>query len=52
MGIFGVLTVIFIVLKVLGIIAWSWWAVFSPMFILIGLYAIWLVFVGLLTKLW
>lgn len=34
-GFFLVLTIIFITLKLCGIIAWSWWLVLSP--ILIGL---------------
>ena len=41
MNILGVLTVIFIVLKLVGVITWSWWWVFSP---IIGMWA----FVGFL----
>lgn len=37
MGLLGVLQVIFIVLKCLGLIAWSWWAVLIPLWIAIGL---------------
>lgn len=37
MGLLGVLQVIFIVLKCLDIIAWSWWAVLIPLWISIGL---------------
>ncbi len=33
----GVLQIIFIVLKVLKVISWSWWAVFIPTFISIGI---------------
>lgn len=33
MGIFGFLTCIFVVLKLLGVIAWSWWLVFLPLII-------------------
>lgn len=29
-GFFGLLTVLFIALKLLGYISWSWWAVLSP----------------------
>lgn len=38
-GIFGVLTIVFIVLKLVGVINWSWWWVLSPLLIglLIGL---------------
>lgn len=37
MGLAEVLTVIFVVLKLVGVIAWSWWLVFSPMLIVGGL---------------
>lgn len=30
MGITTVLTIIFIVLKLVGVISWSWWLVFLP----------------------
>lgn len=33
MGFSGVLTLIFITLKLLGVIDWSWWWVLSPMWI-------------------
>lgn len=33
MGFFSVLTLIFIVLQLCGIIAWSWWLVMLPMII-------------------
>jgi len=29
-GFFGLLTIVFIVLKLLGTISWSWWWVLSP----------------------
>ncbi len=32
MGFLEVLTVIFIVLKLAGIIDWSWWLVWAPMY--------------------
>lgn len=32
-GFVGVLTIVFIVLKLLGKIAWSWWWVLSPIWI-------------------
>jgi len=31
MGFFGVLGLIFIVLKLVGVITWSWWLVTSPL---------------------
>lgn len=36
-GVLGVLQIIFIVLKVLNLISWSWWAVFIPSFIGLGI---------------
>lgn len=30
-GFFGLLTIVFIVLKVTEMVAWSWWIVFSPL---------------------
>lgn len=30
---FGILTVAFIVLKLCGVIKWSWWLVFIPLYI-------------------
>lgn len=32
-GFTGLLTIVFIVLKLLGVIAWSWWWVLSPIWI-------------------
>lgn len=37
MGIFGVLGIVFIVLKLTGLISWSWWWVLSPYWILAAL---------------
>ena len=45
-GIYGVLQIIFIVLKLLKLINWSWWLVFIPTFISIGITLL-AVFVGL-----
>lgn len=33
----------FIIMKVLGFVAWSWWLVFTPLYALVGLYFIALV---------
>lgn len=47
-GFFGLLQIVFIVLKLIGIINWSWWLVFSPLWIayslwlLVLLFAMWL----------
>jgi len=40
MSLAGVLTVIFVVLKLLGVIAWSWWWVLSPLWISLILFLI------------
>ncbi len=37
LGLGAVLTVVFVVLKLCGLIDWSWWWVLSPMWISIGL---------------
>jgi hypothetical protein len=37
-GIAGVLTIVFVVLKLVGVIAWSWWWVLSPLWISFGLF--------------
>ena len=37
-GFFGFLTLIFITLKLIGVINWSWWWVLSPMWIWIPLF--------------
>ena len=42
-GFVGVLTIVFIVLKLLGKIAWSWWWVLSPIWISVILVIIYLI---------
>jgi hypothetical protein len=44
-GFVGLLTIAFVVLKLTGVIAWSWWWVLSPLWI--G-FALWLVLVGVI----
>jgi len=49
-GFAGLLTIVFIVLKLLGKITWSWWWVLSPLWISFGLVILILficVFIGL-----
>jgi len=48
-GFFGLLTLLFIALKLLGHIAWSWWWVLSPILIPIGIGAIFLLVLGLIA---
>lgn len=33
-GFLGLLTIVFVVAKILGLISWSWWWVFSPLWII------------------
>lgn len=44
LGFAGALTILFIALKLTGVIAWSWWWVLSPLWI--G-FALWLLIVGI-----
>lgn len=51
-GGFGtLLTIVFVVLKLTGVIAWSWWLVFLPMIISWGLFFLILLVVGVLAVL-
>lgn len=40
MGIAEVLTIVFVVLKLIGVIAWSWWIVLLPSIISFSIYAL------------
>ena len=44
-GFAGLLTLVFIVLKLCGVIAWSWWWVLAPVWITVAIYIITLVVV-------
>lgn len=46
MGLLEVLTVLFVALKLTGVIAWSWWLVLLPEIIAVGIYVIWVGFIG------
>lgn len=43
MGFLELLTIIFIVLQLTGVIAWSWWLVFTPLIIAAVFYLIWFI---------
>ena len=43
MGFTEILTIIFVVLKLIGIISWSWWLVFMPEIIAVALYVLFLI---------
>ena len=45
-GFIGLLTIAFIVLKLTGYIAWSWWWVLSPVWVPLAVVAVFLVFVA------
>lgn len=47
-GFATLLTIVFVVLKLTGVIAWSWWLVFLPMIISWGLVLLAFVIVGIL----
>ena len=51
MGIIGVLQIIFIVLKLVGVINWSWWLVLIPLWIDIACFIIGIIIV-LVSKRW
>lgn len=46
-GFAGLLTVAFIVLKLTGVIAWSWWWVLSPLWISVALVGVALLILAL-----
>lgn len=48
-GFTGLLTIVFIVLKLTGFIAWSWWWVFSPIWISILLVIAILIIIGIIA---
>lgn len=50
LGLCDVLTIVFLVLKLVGAIDWSWWWVFSPILIALGLYVVLLVVAAILKK--
>ena len=50
MGILEVLLILFIVLKALGILAWSWWVVFIPLYVDVVLYLAWFGAVALIFR--
>lgn len=51
LGLLSVLQIIFLVLKLLKLINWSWWLVFIPTFINIGIMIICLAILGICTLL-
>jgi hypothetical protein len=50
MGFLEVLTTVFIVLKLTGVIDWSWFLVLLPEIIAVGLYVFWFICVTILMS--
>ena len=50
MGFLGVLTLIFIVLKLVGVISWSWWLVLMPLWIELGVIVVLLIILFVVTR--
>lgn len=54
MGLAELLTIVFVVLKLTGVIDWAWWLVLLPEIIAVGLYLAWgiiaTVFAGVMGK--
>jgi hypothetical protein len=48
-GFTGLLTIVFITLKLLGYINWSWWWVLSPIWISIGVIILILIIAGVIA---
>ena len=46
MGVCEVLTLIFVTMKLLGVIDWTWWIVFSPMYPALLLYVVIVLFIA------
>lgn len=44
-SVLGVIQIVFIILKMVGVISWSWWVVLIPLWITIGL----ILFIALCT---
>jgi hypothetical protein len=42
-GFFGLLTIVFIVLKLTGVIGWSWWLVILPFFVPLVIFLVFII---------
>ncbi len=49
-GVLGTLTIVFIVLKLCGVISWSWWLVLMPLWIELGITAILLIILFMVMR--
>jgi len=50
LGICGVLTIVFVVLKLTGVISWSWWWVLSPIWIDLLLAGVLLLIIAVINR--
>lgn len=50
LGLFSVLQIIFIVLKLVHVINWSWWIVFAPTFVSIGIVLLTVVVCAIISR--
>lgn len=50
LGLLEVLTIIFIVLKLCGLISWSWWLVLMPLWIELGVIVVLLIILFVATR--
>jgi len=46
----GALFLIFLILKLVGVIDWSWWWVFSPLLIGVGFWILLILFITIVIK--
>ena len=49
-GLLEVLTIVFIVLKLCGLISWSWWLVLMPLWIELGVIVVLLIILFVVTR--
>ena len=49
MGLLEILLIVFVILKLVGAIDWSWWWVLSPILIPIGLLIVVLIVLGIIS---
>jgi hypothetical protein len=47
LGLANILTIIFVIAKILGYVNWSWWLVFLPTILVVGFALILLIFVAI-----
>jgi Flp pilus assembly protein TadB len=50
LGLASILTIIFVVAKLFGLIAWSWWVVFSPILVVVVFWILVVIIAMLISK--